>query len=145
MTCITEKSDFMGVKLFSSLFFHQTAYIATTTTTAWKSMFSFSRLPEKMVFPKQSRWNMIFLVLLGKMIFLFPENMILPPGGRWKIIFLQKKHTEIWYFLQTIWKDSLFENNHPGTWSFLYYHVFPENMVPFPCTENEGEITFPKK
>ena len=41
--------------------------------TARKTIFSFSRRPEKMVFPKK----MIFLVLLGKMIFLFPENMIL--------------------------------------------------------------------
>ena len=31
-----------------------------------------------MVTPKKLRWNMIFLVLSGKMIFLFPENMILP-------------------------------------------------------------------
>ena len=30
-----------------------------------------------MFFPKKLRWNMIFLVLSGKMIFLFPENMIL--------------------------------------------------------------------
>ena len=40
-------------------------------------MFSFSRRPEKMVFPKKLRWNMIFLVLSGKIMFLFPENMIL--------------------------------------------------------------------
>ena len=46
-------------------------------TTARKTIFSFSRRPEKMVFPKKLRWNMIFLVLSGKMIFLFPENMIL--------------------------------------------------------------------
>ena len=45
--------------------------------TARKTIFSFSRCPEKMVFPKKLRWNMIFLVLSGKMIFLFPENMIL--------------------------------------------------------------------
>ena len=38
-------------------------------------MFSFSKCFEKMVFPKTS--NMIFLVLAGKMIFLFPENTIL--------------------------------------------------------------------
>ena len=30
-----------------------------------------------MVFPKKLSWNMIFLVLSGKMIFPFPENMIL--------------------------------------------------------------------
>ena len=29
------------------------------------------------MFPKKSRWNMIFLVLPGKMIFLLPENMFL--------------------------------------------------------------------
>ena len=37
----------------------------------------FFKCSEKMVFPKKSHWNMIFLVLSGKMIFLFPENMIL--------------------------------------------------------------------
>ena len=40
--------------------------------TARKTIFSFSRRPEKMVFPKKLSWNMIFLAL-----FLFPENMIL--------------------------------------------------------------------
>ena len=30
-----------------------------------------------MIFLKKLRWNMIFLVLLGKILFLFPENMIL--------------------------------------------------------------------
>ena len=34
---------------------------------------------------------MIFLVLSGKVIFLFPENMILTPDGKWKMIFLKKK------------------------------------------------------
>ena len=44
---------------------------------ARKTIFSFSRQPEKMVFPKKSCWNMIFLVLSGKIMFPFPENMIL--------------------------------------------------------------------
>ena len=57
--------------------------------TARKTIFSFSRRPEKMVFPKKLRWNIIFLVLSGK-IFLFPKNMILPPDGKWKMIFLKK-------------------------------------------------------
>ena len=48
-----------------------------STFTAQKTIFSFSRQPEKMVFPKKLCWNIIFLVLLGKMIFPFPENMIL--------------------------------------------------------------------
>ena len=42
--------------------------------TARKTIFSFSKCSEKMVFPKKSNWNMIFLVLSGKMIFLFPED-----------------------------------------------------------------------
>ena len=51
--------------------------ITIADNTVRKTIFSFSRRPEKMVFPKKLRWNMIFLVLSGKMIFLFPENMIL--------------------------------------------------------------------
>ena len=43
-----------------------------------------------MVFPKNSRWNMIVLALLGKIMFLFLENMILTIGGKWKIIFFSK-------------------------------------------------------
>ena len=45
--------------------------------TSRKTIFSFSKCPEKMVFPKKLHWNMIFLVLSGKMVFLFPENIIL--------------------------------------------------------------------
>ena len=33
---------------------------------------------------------MIFLVLLGKIMFLFLENMILTLGGKWKMIFFKK-------------------------------------------------------
>ena len=57
--------------------------------TARKTIFSFSRRPEKIIFLKKLRWNIIFLVLSGK-IFLFPKNMILPPDGKWKMIFLKK-------------------------------------------------------
>ena len=62
--------------------------------TARKTIFSFSRRPEKMVFPKKSSWNMIFLVWSRKVIFFFPENMIFFPwagserrsfsGNTWK-------------------------------------------------------------
>ena len=50
--------------------------------TARKTIFSFSGRPEKMVFPKKLRWNVIFLVLLEKMIFPFSENMILHLDGK---------------------------------------------------------------
>ena len=54
------------------------------TLTARKTIFSFSRRPEKMVFPKKLRWDMIFHVLSRKMVFLFPENMILRVGRKMK-------------------------------------------------------------
>ena len=100
--------------------------------TARKTIFSFSRRPEKMVFLKKSHWNFIFLVLSGKIIFLFPKNMILPPDGKWKMIFLKKKNTRKYdiYFKcsekmvfskriaagddlsYTIWKSGLFPQKH---------------------------------
>ena len=58
----------------------------------------FFKCSVKMVFSKKLRWNMIFLVLSGKMIF-FPENMF-SLDGKWKIIFL-KEYMETWYFLYT--------------------------------------------
>ena len=66
--------------------------------TGWKTIFSFSRRPEKMVFPKKLLWNIIFLVLLGKMVFSSWKHDIFSLDGRWKIILL-KKYMEIWYFL----------------------------------------------
>ena len=46
---------------------------------ARNAIFSFSRRPEKMVFQKTLRWNMIFLVLLGKMILLLLRKYDLNP------------------------------------------------------------------
>ena len=45
-----------------------------------------------MFFPKKSPWNILFLVLSGKVTILFPESMILHPDGKWKMIFLKKIH-----------------------------------------------------
>ena len=65
----------------------------------------FSRRPEKMVFPKKSCWSMIFLILSGKMIFLFPENMILPPRRKMKDDISQKKTKKK---TTTTWKHDIF-------------------------------------
>ena len=93
--------------------------------TARKTIFSFSKSFEKMVFPKKSHWNMIFLVLSGKMIFffflyikikmifLFPENILLFFRHKRKDDLSQKKYLEIWYFLQVFWKDGLFRKLAP--------------------------------
>ena len=93
--------------------------------TARKTIFSFSKRPEKMVFPKKSRCNLIFLVLLGNMIFLFPENMMLPPDGKWKLIFLKKIHGNM-----------IFSSNVLKRWSFqkgpsrdMIFLVLPRKII----------------
>ena len=50
---------------------------------------------------------MIFLVLSGKMIFLFSENMMLFFRHKTKDDLSQKKYLEILYFLYIFWKDDL--------------------------------------
>ena len=53
-----------------------------------------------MVFPKNSRLNMIFFVISGKMVFLFSRKYdIFSLGGKWKKMIFIKKRVEIWYFL----------------------------------------------
>ena len=110
---------------------------------ARKTMFSFSKYSEKIGFSKKLRWNMICLVLSGKMIFLFPENIIVFFRRKMQDDLSQKKYMEIWYFLQMSQKDGFSKKkNHSGIWSFLYYlerwYFFPpENMIFFLWTENE--------
>ena len=86
--------------------------------TARKTIFSFSKCFEKMVFRKKSHWNMIFLVLSGKMIFLFPENMIL---------FFRHKR-----------KDDLSQKN---TWKYDIFFKCSEKMV-FPKNSRLNMIFF---
>ena len=44
-------------------------FILARPYAARKTIFSFSRRPEKMVFPKKSCWNLTFLLLWGNIIF----------------------------------------------------------------------------
>ena len=92
--------------------------IESVADTARKTIFSFSRRPEKMVFPKKSRWNMIFLVLLGKMIFLSPENMILPLRRKMKDDLSQKNTRKYDIFFKSsekmvFWKRAAPEHDFP--------------------------------
>ena len=93
-----------------------------------------------MIFPKKSRRNMIFLVLSGKIIFLFPENIILFFRQKMKDDLSQQIHG-IWYFLQMPRKHGLSKKSRAGMWSFLYIWkdggFFSENMIFFLWTENE--------
>ena len=57
------------------------------------------------------------------------------------MIFL-KKYTEIWYFLQTIWKDGICKRGRTSKWSFLYYlkkwYFFFQKHDIFPWAESGG-------
>ena len=79
----------------------------SSSFTARKTIFSFSRRPEKMVFPEKLHWNIIFLVLSGKMIFLFPKNIILHPRWKMKDDLSQKIH-----------RNTIFSSNFLKRWSF---------------------------
>ena len=60
-----------------------------------KPYFLFPDVLKRCYFQKKSRWNMIFFVFSGKIMFLIPENMILHLDGKWKMIFLKKKTKKI--------------------------------------------------
>ena len=79
------------------LFFRQKMKDDFSQKNTWKYDI-FSKCSEKMVFPKISHWNMIFLVLSGKMVLFYQKYDIFSLDGKSKMIFL-KKYMEIWYFL----------------------------------------------
>ena len=83
---------------------------------------------------------MIFLVLSGKMIFLFPENMILHIGRKIKDDLSEKIHGNMIFSLNLL-KIWSFQRCCAGTWSFLYYlerwYFSPENMTFLPWAESE--------
>ena len=81
---------------------------AATMVTARKTIFSSFKCSEKMVFPKKSHWNMIFLIVLsGQVIFLFPENMI-------------------FFFRRKKMKDDLSQKY---TWKYDIFFKCPKKMV----------------
>ena len=63
---------------------------------------------------------MIFLVLSGKMIFLFPENMVLFFRQKMKDDLSKKIHGNM-IFSSNFLKRWFFQKNRSGIWSFLYY------------------------
>ena len=87
--------------------------------TARKTIFSFSKCSEKMVFPKKLHWNMIFLVSSGK-IFLFPKNMILFFRRKIENDLSQKIHGNMIYFSNVLKRWSL-QKDRTGIWSFFYH------------------------
>ena len=103
--------------------------------TVQKTIFSFSKCSEKMVFPKKLPWNMIFLVLSRKMIFLYYwkcDLILYTENEGWPF---SKNYMEIWHFLQMFWKGGLSKKLH---WNLIFLvlsgkmiFLFPENMILF--------------
>ena len=77
-----------------TLFFRRKTKDDLSRKNTWKYNI-FCRCSEKMDFPKKFHRNMIFLVLSGKMIFIFPENMILLFRRKMKDHLSQKIHGNI--------------------------------------------------
>ena len=108
-----------------------------------KTIFSFSRRPKQMVFPKILRWNMIFLILLGNMIFHFLKNMILPLRRKMKDNLFQKSTRKYDIFFKLSGKMALPKEAEPAydlcciIWKDGIF--FPENMIFFHCAESERQ------
>ena len=103
--------------------------------TTRKSIISCSRHPEKMVFPKKSRWNIIFLVLLGKIMLIFLKNMILTLAGKWKMIFFKKIQGNMIFSSGLLKRRSFQKGPHLDMIFFVLSGkmvFFPENTIFFP-------------
>ena len=85
-----------------------------------------------------------FLYYWERWHFFFPKIWSYTLDGKWKIIFF-KKYMEIWYFLQTFWKDGLFKKGRART-SLHYlerWYFFTEKI--FFSSGRKWEMTFLKK
>ena len=70
--------------------------------TARKTIFSFFKCFEKMVFPKKSHWNMILIASSGKVAFVFLENMIFSLWREMKDGLSQKIHGSMIFSVYSI-------------------------------------------
>ena len=86
-----------------------------------KPNFLFPNVLKRWSFQKNPRWNMIFLVLSGKMIFLFPKNIILFFRRKMKDDLSQKNTWKYDIFFKCSEKMVLPKTNCTGIWFFLYH------------------------
>ena len=103
--------------------------------TARKTIFSFSRRPKKIVFPKNCTGIWSFLYYRERWYLFFPKIWPYAVDRKWKMIFLKKIHGNM-----------IFPSNFLKTWSFqkeprrhMIFLVLPVKMVFFP----ENMIFFP--
>ena len=112
-----------------------------------KPYFLFPDVLKRWSFQKNCGGIWSFLCYRERWYFFFPKIWSYTLDGKWKMIFL-KKYTEIWYFLQTFWKDGLSKKGRAGTWSFLYYlerwYFFPRKHDLF-TLGRKRKTAFPRK
>ena len=131
----------------SQFFIFKVVLISCLLFTARKNIFSFSKCFEKMIFPKISHWNMIFLVS-RRMILLFPGNMILFFRHKKKDDLSQKVPGNI-IFSSNVLKRLSFQNIRAWTRSILkylqrWYFFFSKYMKFFLWVENERRWSLSK-
>ena len=90
--------------------------LSFTYDTAQKTFF-FPNVLKRWPFQNKSHWNIIFLVLSGKIIFIFPKNMILLFRRKRKNDFSQKNPWKYDVFFKCSEK-MVFPKSFTGTWSF---------------------------
>ena len=89
------------------------------SSTARKTIFSFSKCSKKMVFPNRSHWNMIFLILSGKMIFCFTR--------KYDIFFFRRKM-----------KDDYSQEIHGMIFSVYMYKCYKYDITLLPKNERRS-------
>ena len=75
LSCIIGKSDISFSRKYHLIIFRQKMKDDLSQKNTWKYDI-FCKCSEKMVFPRNSHWNMVFLQLSRNKIFLFSRNMI---------------------------------------------------------------------
>ena len=111
-------------------------FLRRTANTAQKTILSFPKCSEKMVFPKNRTGIWSFLCYQERWYFFLPKISSFSLDGKWKMIFLKKRHGNI-IFSSNVLKRWSFQKNQTGIWSFLlyylerWYYLFPKNMILF--------------
>ena len=107
--------------------------------TARKTIFFFPDVLKRWSFQKNLAGTWSFLYYQERWYLFFLKIWSYTLGGKWKMIFLKKIHGNV-IFSSNLLKRWSFQNDHAGTWSFLYslerWYFFPETIF-FPWDEGE--------
>ena len=85
-----------------------------------KPYFLFLNVPKRCFSQKNNTGIWSFWYHQERWYFFSPKIWYYSLGRKWKDL-SQKKYTELWYILQTFWKDGLSKKNYTEIWSFSYH------------------------